>query len=83
MAPILRGRVSSQGWGVPPVMRPGVVMVVRQSVSRDGGTVYMASGPDGHEDLLARHTVDAARRDGEAYFLSTRTWDGNRWVISR
>lgn len=47
-------------------------------------TLYMADGPDGHLSLLARTTAEFAERDGEEYFLRTRTRDADgRWVIRR
>jgi len=44
-------------------------------------TVYIADGPDGHSDLLARDTADAAQRAGEEYFTKTRALVDGRWKI--
>jgi hypothetical protein len=55
---------------------------VRRAMTHEGVPCYIASGPDGHADLVARGTEADARRDGLAYFLATREWDGTRWVIA-
>ena len=58
-------------------------ITVRFIIQRDGYPGYIASGPDGHEDLLLRTTEDAARRDGLAYFLKYYVESGGRWIVRR
>lgn len=51
--------------------------------NHEGHMVYLASGPDGHMDLIARDTEAIALRDGREYFLRTREFVNGSWRLRR